>query len=98
MAAVALAVAVPVLLWRRPGWAFAANGLAVALVLATLFAALYPNVLVSSTDPAFNLTLGNAASGSYTLGVITVVAALMLPAIVVAQAWTYWIFRRRVEV
>jgi cytochrome d ubiquinol oxidase subunit II len=62
----------------------------------TLFGELYPNVLVSSTDPDFNLTLANAASGHYTLEVMTVVAALFVPVVVLAQGWTYWIFRRRV--
>jgi cytochrome d ubiquinol oxidase subunit II len=91
-----LAASAPALLRRRGGWAFAANGLTIALVFVTLFADLYPNVLVSSTSPAFNLTLGNAASGSYTLGVITVVAAIMVPAVIVSQVYTYWVFRRRV--
>ena len=92
--AVAAVVSVPAL---RGGWAFAANGLAIAAALVMLFAGLYPDVLVSSIDPAFNLTLGNAASGSYALTAITVVAALMVPAVLAAQVWTYWVFRRRVE-
>jgi cytochrome bd ubiquinol oxidase subunit II len=95
--ACALASSVPVLLRRRAGWAFAANGLTIALVFVTLFAELYPSVIVSSTDPAFDLTLGNTASGSYTLSVITIVAAIMVPAVAVAQVWTYWVFRRRVS-
>ena len=94
--ACALASAVPALLRRGAGWAFAANGLAIALLFALLFADLFPNVLVSSTDPAFDLTTGNAASGSYTLTVITVVAAIMVPAVIVCQAWTYRVFRARV--
>jgi cytochrome d ubiquinol oxidase subunit II len=81
---------------RRSGLAFALLGLAFACVLVTLFGELYPNVLVSSTDPDFNLTLANAASGHYTLEVMTVVAALFVPVVVLAQGWTYWIFRRRV--
>jgi len=96
VAAAAFAVLVPVLARVRAGWAFAAHGLTIALVLATLFVDLYPNVLVSSTDAAYNLTLANAASGSYTLTVMTVVAAIFLPVVVASQAWTYWVFRRRV--
>ena len=80
----------------RPGWAFLANGAAIALVFTTLFVDLYPNVLVSSTNDSFNLTLANAASGSYTLKVMTVVAAIFLPLILLSQAWTYWIFRHRI--
>jgi cytochrome bd ubiquinol oxidase subunit II len=96
LGACVLASSVPLLGRRSGGWAFAANGAAIALVFVMLFADLYPNVLVSSTDDAFNLTLGNAASGSYTLTVITVVAAIMVPAVVVCQVWTYWVFRKRV--
>jgi cytochrome d ubiquinol oxidase subunit II len=96
VAAIAFAVASPVLGRLRAGWAFAANGATIALVVATLFVDLYPNVLVSSTSAAFDLTLGNAASGSYTLTVMTVVAAIFLPVVLSAQAWSYWIFRRRV--
>ena len=89
-------VCVALLAGRRPGVAFVLLGVAFALVLVTLFSDLYPNVLISSTDPAFNLTLGNAASGHYTLEVMTVVAAVFLPVVVLAQGWTYWIFRRRI--
>jgi cytochrome d ubiquinol oxidase subunit II len=81
---------------RRAGLAFALLGLAFASVLVTLFSDLYPNVLISSTDPSSNLTLANAASGHYTLEVMTVVAAIFVPVVVLAQGWTYWIFRRRV--
>jgi cytochrome d ubiquinol oxidase subunit II len=94
--AIAAASVVPVLAVRRPGRAFTAHGLAIGLVFTTLFVDLYPNVLVSSTDSAFNLTIGNAASGSYTLTVMTVVAGLMLPIVLLSQAWTYWVFRHRV--
>jgi cytochrome d ubiquinol oxidase subunit II len=80
----------------RPGWGFIANGAAIALVFTTLFVDLYPNVLVSSTSDSFNLTLANAASGSYTLTVMTVVAAIFLPVVLLSQAWTYWVFRRRI--
>jgi cytochrome d ubiquinol oxidase subunit II len=96
IAAVAVAAAVPLLGCGRAGWAFAASGATIGLLFATLFLDLYPNVLVSSTDAAFNLTLGNAASGHYTLVVMTVVAALMLPVVLVSQAWTYYVFRHRV--
>jgi cytochrome d ubiquinol oxidase subunit II len=81
---------------RRSGVAFALLGSAFALVLVTLFSELYPNVLISSTSPAFNLTLGNAASGHYTLEVMSIVAAIFVPVVVLAQGWTYWIFRRRI--
>jgi cytochrome d ubiquinol oxidase subunit II len=93
IAAAVVAAIVPSL---RPRWAFVANGLAIALLFTTLFVDLFPNVLVSSTSGAFDLTLGNAASGSYTLTVMTVVAAVLLPAILAAQLYAYWVFRHPV--
>jgi cytochrome d ubiquinol oxidase subunit II len=54
-------------------------------------------VLVSSTSPAFSLTAGNSAAGSYSLFVMTVVALIALPFVLGYQAWTYYVFRRRVS-
>jgi cytochrome d ubiquinol oxidase subunit II len=96
IAAAVVALAVPVVARLREQLGFALNGLLIALLFATLFVDLYPNVMVSSTSNAFNLTLGNAASGSYTLTVMTVVAAIFLPLVILSQAWTYWVFRRRI--
>ena len=55
-----------------------------------------PVVLPSTIDSAFDLTVGNAASGEYTLGVMTVVAAFGLPVVLLYQGWTYWVFRKRI--
>lgn len=79
------------------GWAFAATGLAIVLTFATLFLNLYPRVMPSSTDPAFDLTIFNASSTSYTLGIMTIVAAIFTPVVLLYQAWTYWVFRARVS-
>lgn len=79
----------------REGRAFL--GIAIFLVLgaASIFAAVYPVVLPSTINPAFDLTVSNAASGSYTLGVMTVVTAVGLPLVLLYQGWTYWVFRQR---
>jgi cytochrome bd ubiquinol oxidase subunit II len=80
----------------RAGWAFAATGLAAIGVVATIFTGLYPRVLVS--DPAFgnSLTISNAAAGHYGLEVITVVAVIFTPIVLLYQGWTYHVFRARV--
>lgn len=78
------------------GWAFAATGIAIAAAVAALFGSLYPDVMPSSTDPAFSLTIANASSTSYTLRVMTVVALVMTPIVLVYQGWTYWVFRKRI--
>ncbi len=79
----------------REGRAFA--GIAAFLVLgaASIFAAVFPVVLPSTIDSAFDLTISNASSGEYTLGVMSIVTAFGLPLVFVYQGWTYWVFRRR---
>ncbi|WDZ83144.1 cytochrome d ubiquinol oxidase subunit II [Micromonospora cathayae] len=81
---------------RREGWAFTGTATTIALTVATLFAALFPNVLPSTTDPAGTLTTTNAASTPYTLEIMTWVAAIFTPVVLAYQGWTYWVFRRRI--
>ncbi|MFM9135993.1 MAG: cytochrome d ubiquinol oxidase subunit II [bacterium] len=84
--------------WRgRDGWAFLLSSLTIALAVAALFVGLWPNVMVSSLDPAYNLTVYNASSQEYTLTVMTVVALIMTPIVLVYQGWTYWVFRKRIS-
>jgi cytochrome bd ubiquinol oxidase subunit II len=84
--------------WRgREGVAFAASAVAIAAATAALFTALYPRVLPSTLSPAFTLTTANAASAAQTLAVMTVVACIFLPLVLAYQAWTYWVFRKRVS-
>jgi cytochrome bd ubiquinol oxidase subunit II len=79
------------------GWAFLASGFAIAASIGQLFIALYPNVMVSSTSHAYNLTVNNAASGHYALVVMTVVAVLLMPVVLLYQGWSFHVFRRRVS-
>jgi cytochrome bd ubiquinol oxidase subunit II len=94
-AVVALVLAVGAARHGREGRAFV--GIAAFLVLgaASIFASAYPVVLPSTIDPAFSLTVENASSGDYTLGVMTWVTAFSLPLVLVYQGYTYWVFRRR---
>ncbi|GAA3928866.1 cytochrome d ubiquinol oxidase subunit II [Microbacterium soli] len=98
---VALAAAAAVLGWlaarrRREGYAFMGYAGFGLFGAGAIFAGLFPLVLPSTVDAAFDLTVWNAANGPYTLGVMTVVAGISLPVILLYQAWSYWIFRRRV--
>ncbi|GAA4611417.1 cytochrome d ubiquinol oxidase subunit II [Saccharopolyspora hordei] len=81
--------------WRE-GQAFALQGVALAGAVVTLFGALWPNVIPSTLDPAWSLTVADTASSPYTLTVITWVAAFGTPAVLVYQGWTYWVFRKRI--
>jgi len=82
---------------RHEGWAFIGTGLTIALAVVALFLHLYPNVMPSSTNAAYNLTITNAASTDYTLTIMTVVAVIFTPLVLLYQGWTYWIFRKRVS-
>jgi cytochrome d ubiquinol oxidase subunit II len=82
---------------RHEGWAFAATTFAMATTVLSLFVDLYPRVMVSSTNKAYDLTISNTAAGSYALKVMTVVVVMFLPFVLAYQAWTYYVFRRRIS-
>ncbi|WP_431771968.1 cytochrome d ubiquinol oxidase subunit II [Streptomyces cucumeris] len=96
IAVLALAVALVMNRRGREGWAFALSGVTVAAAVAMLFLALFPDVMPSSLDPRWSLTAANAASSPYTLKIMTWVAVFMAPLIMAYQAWTYWVFRKRI--
>lgn len=96
--AVVAVTAAAAALWRgHEGWAFAATAAGMAAAVGSLFAGLHPNVLVSSTDAAYNLTVAEAAAGPYSLKVMTVVAAVLVPVVLLYQGWTYHVFRERIS-
>jgi cytochrome d ubiquinol oxidase subunit II len=82
---------------KREGWAFVTMVVSIAATLTTFFLILFPRVMVSSLDPAWSLTIYNAASTPYTLTVMTVVALSFVPVVLIYQGWTYWVFRKRIE-
>ncbi|WP_037143684.1 cytochrome d ubiquinol oxidase subunit II [Rhodococcoides fascians] len=82
---------------EKEGRAFALTSIAVVSTVTLLFASLFPNVMPSTLDPAYNLTIANASSSPYTLTVMTWVAAFMTPVVILYQAWTYWVFRQRIS-
>ena len=93
----AVVIAVPLVRGdRTAGRAFAATAVSIGGVIAALFACLYPRLLISTTDSAYTLTVGNSSASSYSLTVMTVVAAVMVPLILLYQGWTYYVFRARV--
>ena len=79
----------------RDGLGFLGTAATIALASATLFVTLYPNVLPSTTNPAFSLTTENAASTPYTLKIMTWVAVIFTPIVLAYQGYTYWVFRKR---
>jgi len=81
----------------REGWAFLFSAITTAFVVITLFLALYPNVMPSSNGVGSSLTIFNASSTHYTLKVMTIVAVLLTPFVLLYQGWTYWTFRKRIN-
>ncbi len=81
----------------REGWAFPARSSRSRFAVAGLFVALFPDVMPSSTDAAYSLTTTNAAATAYTLKMMTWVAAIFTPLVLGYQAWTYWVFRKRIS-
>ena len=97
LAALALVGALGANLLKREGWAFIGSAATIGLAVVALFLHLYPNVMPSSTNPAFSLTVSNASSTDLTLQIMTVVAVVFTPIVLLYQGWTYWIFRKRVS-
>jgi cytochrome d ubiquinol oxidase subunit II len=95
LTAIVLIVALGLTHTRRSGWAFTATALGAIGFVATIFTGLYPRVLVSHPTFANSLTISNAASGHYALKIITIVAAIFVPLLLLYQSWTYYVFRQR---
>ncbi|HID37894.1 MAG TPA: cytochrome d ubiquinol oxidase subunit II [Calditrichaeota bacterium] len=81
----------------KAGWAFIMTGISIAFTTITLFMGLFPRVMVSSLNPDWSLTIYNASSSQYTLSVMSIVALIFVPIVLVYQGWTYWIFRQRIS-
>jgi cytochrome bd ubiquinol oxidase subunit II len=81
---------------RHHGWAFVMTSLTILLSSLTIVLGLYPRVMVSSLNPDWSLTIYNASSSDYTLGVMSVVALIFVPVVLLYQGWSYYVFRKRV--
>jgi cytochrome d ubiquinol oxidase subunit II len=96
--AVAAVAAVAAIVLVRAGherWAFVATAATIVAAVVTLFVSLYPRVLVSDPEFGNSLTVENASSANYSLTVMTVFAAVLLPVVLLYQGWTYHVFRAR---
>jgi cytochrome bd ubiquinol oxidase subunit II len=82
---------------QRMGLGFGMMSLSVVLAGATIFMDLYPRVLISSLNPDWSLTIYNASSGPLTLQTMSIVTLIFLPIVLAYEAWSYWIFRKRVS-
>ncbi|QDP94682.1 cytochrome d ubiquinol oxidase subunit II [Microlunatus elymi] len=83
---------------NRDGWSFAGTAVAVAGLVVSFFASLYPRLIPSTSNPAWSLTIHNASASHYTLTIMSWSALVLLPLVLAYQAWTYWVFRKRITV
>ena len=97
LAIIAILAAVWLVYARRDGFAFTATAITMATCILSIFVGLYPNVMVSSTNPAYNLTVHNTASNPSSLDAMTIIVLIFLPLVLAYQSWTYYVFRRRVS-
>jgi cytochrome d ubiquinol oxidase subunit II len=79
------------------GWAFAYTTTVVAALVILLFGSLYPNLIPSTLNPEWSLTIYNASSTPYTLKIMTWAALIFAPLVMAYQGWTYWVFRKRIS-
>ena len=99
-AAAAASLVISMLLLRngtRDGWAFICTTATVLFVIAVLFGNLYPNLVPSTLNPEWSLTIHNASSNPYTLRIMSWVALIITPLVIGYQGWTYWVFRQRIS-
>ncbi|MEV7857825.1 cytochrome d ubiquinol oxidase subunit II [Streptomyces hirsutus] len=80
----------------REGWSFALSGATIVAAVTMLFLTLFPNVMPSTLNAEWSLTVTNASSSDYTLKIMTWLAVIALPLVMLYQGWTYWVFRRRI--
>jgi cytochrome bd ubiquinol oxidase subunit II len=82
---------------KMDGWAFGMTCITIAFALVTMFMILFPRVMISSLNPDWSLTIYNASSSEYTLRVMSIVALIFVPIVLIYQGWSYWVFRKRIE-
>lgn len=89
------------LLWcnarGRSGWAFALSFVVIVGSALIAVLCLFPNVMISSLHPAWNLTIRNAATNPYSMVVISWIGLTIIPFVMLYQSWNYWVFRKRIE-
>jgi cytochrome d ubiquinol oxidase subunit II len=78
------------------GWAFIMTAVTMVLSAVTIGIGMFPNVMISSLNPAWSLTIYNASSSPYTLTVMSIIAITLVPFVLAYQAWNYWVFRQRI--
>ncbi|MCL4560487.1 MAG: cytochrome d ubiquinol oxidase subunit II [Chloroflexi bacterium] len=80
---------------KLDGWAFGMTCLTTIFSSATIFMEMFPRVMISRLNPEWSLTIYNASSSPYTLEVMSIIALIFLPVVLIYEGWSYWVFRKR---
>jgi cytochrome bd ubiquinol oxidase subunit II len=83
---------------KMEGWAFAMTGLNIILTQVAFFTLMFPRLMISSINPAWNLTIYNASASPYSLGVMSILSLMIIPVVMAYEGWSYYVFRKRVRV
>lgn len=84
---------------NRDGWAFIGSGLAIVLLVVTIFTSLYPGLGFNNSNTLSNpLDITTASSSPHTLTLMTIFACIMVPIVLLYTIFCYWVFRRRLSV
>ncbi|HLQ73627.1 MAG TPA: cytochrome d ubiquinol oxidase subunit II [Bacillota bacterium] len=81
----------------KDGWAFTMTSLTIIALTASIFIGMFPRVMISSISDANSLTILSAASGAYTLKLMSYFSLALLPFVLGYQGWSYYVFRKRVQ-
>ena len=82
---------------KMDGWAFAMTGLNIILTQVAFFILMFPRLMISSLNPAWNLTIYNSSSSPNSLAVMSVISLIFIPIVLAYEGWSYYIFRKRVK-
>lgn len=82
---------------KYDGWAFTLTSMTIVFLTASIFIGMFPRVMISSISDAYDLTIYSAASGAYTLKLMSILSLTLLPFVLGYQGWSYYIFRNRVK-
>ena len=93
---VTLLIAIYFINRKMEGWAFIVVSLHIVLTQVAFFLLMFPRVMISSLDPKWSLTIFNSSSSPYTLTIMSVIALIFVPIVLMYQGWTYYMFRKRI--
>ncbi len=77
--------------------AFLSTSATLGFLTLSVFVGLFPRAIINSADVTKSLLIYDAASGTYTLTLMTIVACVMLPFVLGYQVWSYIVFRKRLK-